>query len=127
VAAVALGAMMIEKHFTLDTKLPGPDHSSAAGPEEFAELVELIRETEGALGTGRKEPSAAEVGNAPAMRRSIVARRRIGQGEVISADALTLKRPGTGLAPKYWDEIVGREAPRDIARDEPLNFLHDND
>jgi N-acetylneuraminate synthase/N,N'-diacetyllegionaminate synthase len=124
VAAVALGAVMIEKHFTLDTRLPGPDHSSAAGPEEFAELVAGIRETERALGSGCKEPSAAEAANAPAMRRSIVARRRIAQGEVIAADALTLKRPGTGLAPRHWDWIVGQKAPRDIAPDEPLNFLH---
>jgi N-acetylneuraminate synthase/N,N'-diacetyllegionaminate synthase len=123
VAAVALGAVVIEKHFTLDTTLPGPDHSSAAGPEEFARLVARIRETERALGSGRKEPSAAEAANAPAMRRSIVARRRIAAGEAIAADALTLKRPGTGLAPRHWDAIVGRAAPREIAPDEPLNFL----
>jgi len=127
VAAVALGAMMIEKHFTLDRTLPGPDHSSAAGPEEFAELVRSIRETERALGTGRKEPSAAEAANAPAMRRSIVAGRRIARGEIITADALTLKRPGTGLAPRYWDGIIGLTAPREIAPNEPLNFLHDED
>jgi len=127
VAAVALGAVMIEKHFTLDPGLPGPDHSSAAGPEEFARLVGRIRETERALGNGRKEPSAAEAANAPAMRRSIVARRRIAAGEVITADALTLKRPGTGLPPRYWDDIVGRKAPREIAPDEPLNFLYGED
>jgi N-acetylneuraminate synthase/N,N'-diacetyllegionaminate synthase len=123
VAAVALGAVMIEKHFTLDPALPGPDHSSAASPEEFARLVTRIRETERALGSGRKEPSAAEAANAPAMRRSIVARRRIAAGEVITADALTLKRPGTGLAPRHWYQIVGRKAPREIAQDEPLNFF----
>jgi len=123
VAAAALGAVMIEKHFTLDRTLPGPDHSSAAGPEEFAQLVARIRETERALGSGRKEPSPAEAANAPAMRRSIVAGRRIRAGEVISAEALTLKRPGTGLAPRYWDQILGQKAPREIAPDEPLNFL----
>jgi N-acetylneuraminate synthase/N,N'-diacetyllegionaminate synthase len=127
VAAVAMGAMMIEKHFTLDTSLPGPDHSSAAAPEAFARLVARIRETERALGNGRKMPSAAEAANAPAMRRSIVAQRRIAAGEVIAAEALTLKRPGTGLAPRDWDRIVGRKAPRDIAPDEPLNFLNDED
>jgi len=123
VAAVALGAVMIEKHFTLDNTLPGPDHSSAAAPGEFARLVGYIRETERALGSGRKEPSAAEAANAPGMRRSIVARRRIAAGETITADALTLKRPGTGLAPRHWEEILGLKAPRDIAPDEPLNFL----
>jgi N-acetylneuraminate synthase/N,N'-diacetyllegionaminate synthase len=123
VAAVALGAMMIEKHFTLDTTLPGPDHSSAAAPGEFARLVASIRETERALGSGRKEPSAAEAANAPAMRRSIVARRHIAAGELITADDLTLKRPGTGLAPRYWEKLVGRRAPRDIAPDEPLDFF----
>ncbi len=123
VAAVALGAVMIEKHFTLDTRLPGPDHSSAAAPEEFARLVARIRETERALGSGRKVPCAAEAANAPAMRRSIVSRRKIAEGETITADALTLKRPGTGLAPREWDTIVGMKAPRDIAPDEPLNFL----
>jgi N-acetylneuraminate synthase/N,N'-diacetyllegionaminate synthase len=123
VAAVALGAVMIEKHFTLDTSLPGPDHSSAAAPEEFAALVARVRETERALGSGRKEPSAAEWANAPAMRRSIVASRSIAAGEVITAEDLTLKRPGTGLAPRHWNEIVGLKAPRDIAPDEPLNFL----
>jgi sialic acid synthase SpsE len=125
VAAVALGAVMIEKHFTLDKTLAGPDHSSAANPEEFARLVERVRETERAMGTGEKRPSAAEAANAPAMRRSIVARRRIGAGEVIVAEALTLKRPGTGLAPRYWDEVVGMRAPRDIAPDESLKFLYD--
>ncbi|MGA3171998.1 MAG: N-acetylneuraminate synthase [Chthoniobacteraceae bacterium] len=123
VAAVALGAVMIEKHFTLDTTLPGPDHSSAAAPDEFARLVARIRETERALGSGRKEPSPAEAANAPAMRRGIVAKRRIAVGEIISAGALTLKRPGAGLAPRHWDDIVGLEAPRDIAPDEPLAFL----
>ena len=127
VAAVALGAVMIEKHFTLDTALPGPDHSSAAGPEEFAQLVASIRETERALGSGRKEPSAAEAANAPAMRRSIVARRSIAAGELITADALTLKRPGTGLPPRYWDQLIGRKAPREITPDEPLNFLQSED
>ncbi len=127
VAAVALGAVIIEKHFTLDTSLPGPDHSSAAAEEEFARLVASIRETERALGSGRKEPSPAEAANAPAMRRSIVARRRIGAGEVITAEALTLKRPGTGLAPRYWDQVVGRKAPREIAPDEAVNFLEGED
>jgi len=125
VAAVALGAVIIEKHFTLDTALPGPDHSSAAAPDEFARLVARIRESERALGSGLKQPSPAEAANAPAMRRSIVAKRRIAAGEIISADALTLKRPGTGLAPRYWDQIVGRKAPREIAPGEPLDFLRD--
>jgi N,N'-diacetyllegionaminate synthase len=123
IGAVAMGAMMIEKHFTLDPSLPGPDHSSAAGPDEFAQMVARIRETEAALGSGLKQPSPAEAANAPAMRRSIVARRAITKGEPITAAALTLKRPGTGLAPREWDRLIGIAAPRDIAPDEPLDFL----
>ncbi len=122
VAAIALGATTIEKHFTLDRSLPGPDHTSAAEPSEFASLVAQIRETEAALGSGRKEPCAAEIGNAGAMRRSIVARRLIAKGERITADMLTCKRPASGLSPQLIDSLLGRAATRDIAADAPLHF-----
>lgn len=114
VAAVALGATMIEKHFTLDRSLPGPDHSSAANPEEFAALVQRIRATESGLGTGRKEPSEAEAVNLVNMRRSLVARRAIAAGERITEEMLTCKRPADGIAPLRIDEVTGRVAARDI-------------
>jgi N,N'-diacetyllegionaminate synthase len=110
IAAVALGATMIEKHFTLDKTLPGPDHTSAAEPAEFAALVRKIRATEAALGSGIKEPCEAEMENATNMRRSLVARRDIAAGEVITEAALTCRRPANGLSPRVVDEIVGRQA-----------------
>ncbi len=110
IAAVALGATVLEKHFTLDKTLPGPDHSSAAEPAEFAALVEKIRAVEAALGTGIKEPCAAEAVNAQNMRRSLVARRDIAAGEILTPEMLTCQRPATGLAPHLADEIAGRHA-----------------
>ena len=110
IAAVALGATVVEKHFTLDKTLPGPDHSSAAEPAEFAELVRRIRTVEAALGSGIKEPCAAEAANAQNMRRSLVARRTIAAGEVLTEDMLTCKRPATGLRPQLIGEVTGRRA-----------------
>lgn len=115
VAAVALGATMIEKHFTLDRNLPGPDHSSASEPEEFARLVQAIRAAESALGTGVKEPCAAEQGNITNMRRSLAARRQIVAGQVIQVEDITCRRPATGIAPALIDLVVGREAAVGIA------------
>ncbi len=110
IAAVALGATVLEKHFTLDKTLPGPDHSSAAEPAEFAALVEKIRAVEAALGTGIKVPCAAEAVNSQNMRRSLVARRDIAAGEILTPEMLTCQRPATGLAPHLADEITGRHA-----------------
>jgi N-acetylneuraminate synthase/N,N'-diacetyllegionaminate synthase len=117
VAAVSLGARIIEKHFTLDKGLPGPDQSSSADPEEFARLVTAIRETEAALGSALKEPVAAERRNALAMRRSLVSAQPIPAGAVIQERMLSCKRPGTGLAPSQIDDVVGRIARRDIPAD----------
>lgn len=110
IAAIALGATMIEKHFTLDQTLPGPDHTSAAEPAEFAALVRKIRDTEAALGSGVKEPCEAERANTVNMRRSLVARRAIARGERISEALLTCQRPATGLSPMLIGEITGRTA-----------------
>jgi N-acetylneuraminate synthase/N,N'-diacetyllegionaminate synthase len=114
IAAIALGATMIEKHFTLDRTLPGPDHTSAAEPAEFAALVRKIRETEAALGSGAKKPCEAEIANTVNMRRSLVARRAIAKGETVSEALLTCRRPATGLSPLLIGEITGRTAVADI-------------
>ena len=119
VAAVALGATVIEKHFTLDRQLPGPDHLASLEPADLAQMVRSIRNVEAALaGDGRKRPSSSEWKNRPIARRSLVAARAIQAGDVFSPGDLTAKRPGTGLSPMLWDEVVGRTAPRDFAPDE---------
>lgn len=122
VAAVALGATVLEKHFTLDKTLPGPDQSTSADPLEFAALVAAVREAEAALGSSVKQPCEAERMNAPGMRRSIVAKRAIPKGTTITADMLTFKRPGTGIPPAKLSELLGASAARDIQRDELLSL-----
>jgi N,N'-diacetyllegionaminate synthase len=117
-AAVALGAVVIEKHLTLDRSLPGPDHAASLEPDEFAAMVRAIRNIERALGDGVKRPTAGELENRAAARKSLVAARAIRAGETFSEDALAVKRPGTGISPMRWHEIVGRKAPRDFAPDE---------
>ncbi len=114
-AAVALGACLIEKHLTLDQQLPGPDHKASAEPDVFAALVRGIRLVEAALGDGAKERRPAEQNTAEAARRSIVAEVDIPAGAVIAAEMLVLRRPGTGLAPARLPEITGRAARRSIA------------
>lgn len=118
VASVALGAVLVEKHFTLDRSLPGPDHKASLEPEELALLVRAIRHVEVALGDGVKRVAASEASNRDVVRKSIVARRAIQRGEVLSVDNLTTKRPGTGISPMRWDELIGRPASRDFAADE---------
>lgn len=122
IAAVALGARVIEKHVTLDRNLPGPDHMASLEPGEFAAMVAAIRKIEAALGDGIKRPSASEAGNKGVARKSLVAACPIRSGEVFSAANLTAKRPGTGLSPMRWDEVVGRAARRDFAADEPIEL-----
>lgn len=119
-SAAARGAMVIEKHFTLDKNQEGPDHRASADPQELKELVSAIRTMESALGDGIKRPSASECRNIPVMRRSIVAARNIQQGELLSEENLLIKRPGTGINPLKWDEIVGQQAKRDFTEDEPI-------
>jgi N,N'-diacetyllegionaminate synthase len=121
-AAVALGASVIEKHFTLDRNLPGPDHRASLEPDELVAMVRAVRNLEAALGDGVKRPSAVELRHAALVRRSIVARVPISRGELFSADKLDAKRPGTGISPMRWSEVVGREARRDFAPDEPIEL-----
>lgn len=123
IAAVALGASVIEKHFTLDRSLPGPDHSASLEPAELAQMVKSIRNIEQAMaGDGIKRPSASEIGNRAIVRKSIVAARPIAAGERLSADNLVAKRPGNGISPMRWDEVIGRPAARDFAADEPIDL-----
>jgi sialic acid synthase SpsE len=107
-AAVALGACVIEKHFTLDRKLPGPDHRASLEPSDLAALVLGIRTVEAALGHGRKEPSASELGTARVVRRSLVAAQDILAGTVLTEEIIVSKRPGTGLPPSMRPYLVGR-------------------
>lgn len=122
VAAVALGASVIEKHLTLDRTLPGPDHRASLEPAEFGAMVTAIRNVERALGDGIKQPSPSERKNMPVARKSIVAARPIRKGEVLTESHLAVKRPGTGLSPMLWDQLLGRPASRDFAADEPLEW-----
>ena len=120
IAAVALGARVIEKHFTLDNALPGPDHRASLEPEELTTMVRCIRNIEVALGDGIKRPTAAERQNRTVVRKSIVAARSIEPGEVFSAHNLTVKRPATGISPMRWDDIVGRTSARHYQKDEAI-------
>ena len=122
IAAVALGATVIEKHFTLDRTLPGPDHKASLEPAELAAMVAGIRNVERALGSVEKRPSPAEMANRAVVRRSLVASRPIAAGESFSAANLAVKRPGTGLSPMRWDEVVGRTAPRAFHTDEMIEL-----
>ena len=120
IAAVALGATMIEKHFTLDNTQVGPDHRASLEPEELKAFVAALRDAERALGSASKSPTPSETKNIPIARKSIVAARAIAKGEVFSADNLTFKRPGTGRPPIDFFDLVGKPSPRDIAEDEQL-------
>lgn len=122
IAAVALGARVIEKHFTLDRTFPGPDHQASLEPHELKAMVNAIRNIELALGDGVKSPSASELKNKPVARRSLVAIRPIGMGESFSADNVGAKRPGTGISPMRWDEVMGKPAPRDFTVDELIEL-----
>lgn len=122
IAAVALGATVIEKHFTLDRNLPGPDHKASLEPAELKAMVAAIRNIEQALGDGIKRPSPSEAKNKPIARKSLVAACAIRAGEVFSEANLAVKRPGTGLSPMRWDEVLGRKAPRDFEPDELIKL-----
>jgi N,N'-diacetyllegionaminate synthase len=122
IAAVALGACVIEKHFTLDKKLPGPDHRASLEPGELRQMVTAIRDLEKAMGDGIKRPTRDEEETKKAARRSIVARVDIPQGTIITKEMLALKRPGTGLEPKHLGEIIERAAKVAIKRDELITW-----
>jgi N,N'-diacetyllegionaminate synthase len=118
IAAVALGATIIEKHFTLDRKLPGPDHIASLEPHELAALVTGIRNLEIALGSETKEPTESEVQMRLVARKSIVAKEYIRKGQVFSRENLTVKRPGLGISPMQWEEIIGSISSRDYSPDD---------
>jgi N-acetylneuraminate synthase len=122
IAAAALGAVVLEKHFTLNRNLPGPDHMASLEPDELREMVTSVRHVEQALGSPRKQPSPAELGNAAVARKSLVAARAIRIGELFSVDNLEVKRPGTGISPlRYW-ELLGVKAGRNYAADEVIEL-----
>lgn len=122
VAAVARGARIVEKHFTLDRNLPGPDHKASLEPSELAELVRDIRHTEAALGSGVKTVADAEAPNIVVARKSIVAAVPIAAGEELTEENITVKRPGNGISPMMWDYVLGHRAPRAFVADEPIEL-----
>lgn len=122
IAAVALGAVVIEKHFTLDRTLPGPDHKASLEPNELKAMVDAIRNIEQALGDGVKHVSESERKNMAIARKSIVAARYIKQGEVFSEDNLCVKRPGNGISPMRWEDVIGTCAKRDFNADELIEL-----
>jgi len=122
VAAVALGASVIEKHITLDSAATGPDHAASLEPDQFAEMVRAIRMTETSLGDGTKVPHPAEEDVKRIARRSVVARRPIHAGHILTADDLAVKRPGEGVSPMLWDSILGSRAIRSFERDEAIEL-----
>jgi N,N'-diacetyllegionaminate synthase len=118
IAAVAMGATVIEKHFTLDKKLPGPDHQASLEPQELEAMVQAIRNIEMAMGNGIKSASDSEIKNKLIARKSIVAGRSIKQGDIFSVSNMDVKRPGTGISPMRWDEVVGKIAEHNFCEDE---------
>jgi N,N'-diacetyllegionaminate synthase len=122
IAAVALGASVIEKHFTLDKNMEGPDHKASLEPHELKAMIDAIRNIEKALGNGIKKPSKSELKNKDIVRKSIVAKREIKKGEIFTEDNITVKRPGTGISPMRWYEVLGKVAPKDYKEDELIEI-----
>jgi len=122
IAAVALGAVIIEKHFTLSREMEGPDHKASLEPDELKMMVQSIRKLEKALGNGLKQPTDVEKKNAMAARKSIIAGKEIQKGEYLTEENLTTKRPGTGISPMKWNEILGTVAIRDFKKDELIEI-----
>jgi N,N'-diacetyllegionaminate synthase len=120
IAAVTMGATIIEKHFTLNKKMEGPDHKASLDPDELKSMVTAIRNIELAMGDGVKELTNSEKPNINVVRKSIVAKKEIKKGEIFSESNLTTKRPGTGLSPMKWDSIIGKVAKRDYNLDDLL-------
>jgi sialic acid synthase SpsE len=124
IAAVAMGAVVIEKHFTLDRSLPGPDHAASLEPAELKQMVAAIRHVESALGSGVKAPAPCELPNMPIARKSIVAARSLPAGHRLESADLDIKRPGNGLAPKLLPELVGRILRSGIEKDDIIGWDH---
>lgn len=121
-AAVALGASIIEKHFTLDKNMDGPDHRSSLDPDEFRKMVTGIRNIEKAFGDGIKRPSRSEQKNKGVVRKSLVATKAIKIGELFSADNMGAKRPGTGISPMEWDRVIGKKAHKNFEKDDFISL-----
>lgn len=117
IAAVALGAAVIEKHFTLDQSMPGPDHRASLSPEQLSAMVKAVRNIELALGSADKHVSDSERPNIEVARKSIVAARPIAKGEIFTEENITVKRPGNGISPMLWDSVIGQAAPHDFPYD----------
>ncbi|OFX85982.1 MAG: N-acetylneuraminate synthase [Bacteroidetes bacterium GWF2_33_16] len=122
IAAVTLGAKVIEKHFTLDKKMTGPDHRASLEPFELKAMVSAIRNIEQALGHGRKEPSGSEIKNMKVARKSIVAKTHIKKGDSYTSQNITVKRPGTGISPMKWYQVIGEIAKQDLSPDELIEL-----
>lgn len=122
IAAVALGAKVIEKHFTLSQNMEGPDHKASLEPQELKQMVDAIRNIEKAMGNGEKTPQESEIINKKVVRKSIVANRKIKKGEILSEENLTTKRVGNGLSSEFWDEIIGLKANYEFQKDEPIRL-----
>jgi N,N'-diacetyllegionaminate synthase len=122
IAAVALGASVIEKHFTLDHNLPGPDHKASLEPDQLKAMIDSIRNIEMALGNGVKSLTPSEIKNRSIVRKSLVASRVIKAGEIFTVENLTTKRPGLGISPMRWDDVLGKRAPREFLADELIEL-----
>ena len=122
VAAVAMGAQIIEKHFTLDKSLPGPDHKASLDPDELKRMVQAIRHIEQALGSADKRVSPSERPNIEVARKSIVAATAIKRGDILTERNITVKRPGNGISPMRWDSVLGTVAIRDFLPDELIEL-----
>ncbi len=118
IAAVAMGAEVIEKHFTLNRNMEGPDHKASLEPDELKNMVDAIRNIELAMGDGHKEPAESEEANLSVARKSIIAAKTIKKGETLTAENLTTKRPGTGISPMRWNDVLNTKAIRDFEEDE---------
>jgi N,N'-diacetyllegionaminate synthase len=121
IAAVALGACVIEKHFTMDRLLVGPDHKASLQPDELASLVSGIRNVETSIGSEVKAPTASEIKNITTARKSLVAGENIKKGELLSVNNVVVKRPGGGISPMHWDRLIGEIAVRDYLADEMID------
>ncbi len=122
VAAVAMGAKVVEKHFTLDRNLPGPDHKASLEPDELKALVKAVRNVEKSLGSFEKKPSESEIKNIAIARKSIVAARDIKEGEILTEENITTKRPGNGVSAMRWNEVLGTRAIRGFSEDELIEI-----
>lgn len=122
IAAAAMGAVVIEKHFTLDRNMEGPDHKASLEPDELKAMISAIRNVEAAIGDGEKKPVKSEEKNITIARKSIIAKYNIKKGEIFTEDNLTVKRPGNGISPMRWYEVIGQPAKRDFKEDELIEI-----